>query len=203
MIPGIVRDVDRAGGGREWPPARCSPPTHRPAVFKIAFVLIAGLIAVKLLTNRASWVMASTLPGSGAMRAYGFVIGLSSSLMGVGGGSLSTMVLTLYGQPLHNAIATSAGVGVPITVAGTIGYMLAGLPHQAHVAAAVDRVRVDHRRGADGADLQPGGAVRRAVGAQRCPSGSWRSRSRCSCWRWRRASWCSLLARCRNGPAAG
>ena len=43
------------------------------------------------------------------------------------------MVLTLYGQPLHNAIATSAGIGVPITVAGAIGYVLAGLPHQAQL----------------------------------------------------------------------
>lgn len=100
-------------------------------VLKIAFVVIATLMAIKLLANRTSWVVASTLPAAGPMRAYGFVIGLASSLMGVGGGSLSTMVLTLYGQPVHSAIATSAGVGVPITIAGAIGYVLAGLPHQA------------------------------------------------------------------------
>jgi len=40
-------------------------------------------------------------------------------------------VLTLSGKPLHNAVATSAGIGVPITIAGTLGYVLAGLPHQA------------------------------------------------------------------------
>ena len=51
--------------------------------------------------------------------------------MGVSGGSVSNMILTLYGKPIHNAVATSAGLGVPITIAGTIGYMLAGLPHQA------------------------------------------------------------------------
>jgi uncharacterized protein len=50
-------------------------------------------------------------------------------MMGVSGGSLATMVLTLYGKPIHNAVATSAGVGVPITIAGTVGYVLAGLPH--------------------------------------------------------------------------
>ena len=47
------------------------------------------------------------------------------------GGSVSTLVLTLYGKPIHAAVATSAGVGVPITIAGTFGFMLAGLPHQA------------------------------------------------------------------------
>jgi uncharacterized membrane protein YfcA len=40
------------------------------------------------------------------------------------------MVLLLYGKPIHNAVATSAGLIVPITIAGTIGYILAGLPHQ-------------------------------------------------------------------------
>ena len=40
------------------------------------------------------------------------------------------MVLTLYGKPIHQAVATSAGLGVPITIAGTIGFMLAGLPNQ-------------------------------------------------------------------------
>jgi uncharacterized membrane protein YfcA len=41
------------------------------------------------------------------------------------------MTLTLYGKPIHNAVATAAGLGVPITLAGTIGYVLAGLPHEA------------------------------------------------------------------------
>ena len=41
------------------------------------------------------------------------------------------MILTLHGKPIHNAVATAAGLGVPITLAGTIGYVLAGLPHQA------------------------------------------------------------------------
>ena len=43
------------------------------------------------------------------------------------------MVLTLYGKPMHSAVATSAGLGVPITIAGTIGYMLAGWPHMAQL----------------------------------------------------------------------
>jgi len=62
------------------------------------------------------------------MSAYGFLIGFTSSLMGVSGGSLSNIIQMLYGKKLHNAVATSAGLGVPITIAGTIGLMLAGLP---------------------------------------------------------------------------
>jgi uncharacterized membrane protein YfcA len=43
------------------------------------------------------------------------------------------MVLTLYGKPIHQAVATSAGIVVPITLAGTLGYIVAGLPHQAQL----------------------------------------------------------------------
>jgi uncharacterized membrane protein YfcA len=48
----------------------------------------------------------------------------------VSGGSVANIVQSLYGIPIHNAVATSAGLGVPITIVGTIGYMLAGLQQQ-------------------------------------------------------------------------
>ena len=53
--------------------------------------------------------------------------------MGISGGSLVTMTLTLYGKSIHSSVATAAGLGVPITIAGTIGYVLAGLPHHAEL----------------------------------------------------------------------
>ena len=72
-----------------------------PAVFKIAFVLIAGFIATKFLFAGDRWNLGTDLPG--------------------------TVPMTLYGKPIHNAVATSSGLGVPITIVGTIGYILAGL----------------------------------------------------------------------------
>ncbi len=99
-------------------------------VFKAAFALIAYVIAAKLLIGRDSWRLAEDLPGPIPMTAWGFLVGLCSSMMGVSGGSVSNMILTLYNRPIHQAVATSAGLGVPITLAGTIGFMLAGLPHQ-------------------------------------------------------------------------
>jgi uncharacterized membrane protein YfcA len=100
-------------------------------LFKLAFVVIASVIAAKLLIGREGWVLGRQLPGPFPMAACGFIVGLASSLMGISGGSLATMAMTLYGVPMHNAVATSAGLGVPITIAGTFGYILAGLPHQA------------------------------------------------------------------------
>jgi uncharacterized protein len=100
-------------------------------VFKIAFVGIAGFIATKFLFAGDRWNLGAELPGRLPMTLYGFLIGLGGSLMGVSGGSLSNIVLTLYGKPIHNAVATSAGLGVPITIVGTLGYMLAGWHAQA------------------------------------------------------------------------
>jgi uncharacterized protein len=99
-------------------------------VFKLAFALIAGTIAAKLLFGRESWVVAADLPGGVGMAGYGFLVGLASSLMGISGGSVVTMILTLHGRTIHHSVATAAGIGVPIAIAGTIGYALAGLPHQ-------------------------------------------------------------------------
>ena len=99
-------------------------------VFKLAFIAIAAVIAARLLIGSDRWVLGAELPGNAVMRGLGFAIGLASSLMGISGGSLATMALTLYGKPIHNAVATSAGLGVPITIAGAIGYLLAGLPHR-------------------------------------------------------------------------
>jgi uncharacterized membrane protein YfcA len=103
--------------------------TPSSAVFKVAFIAIAAIIVAKMWFISDRWHIAPDLPGPMAMRAYGFAIGLGSSLMGISGGSPATLVLTLYNKPIHRAVATSAGVGMPLAIAGSIGYMLAGLPH--------------------------------------------------------------------------
>jgi uncharacterized membrane protein YfcA len=101
------------------------------SVFKVAFIILAAIIAARLLFGGDRWRLGDELPGNGGMIAYGLGIGLAGSLMGVSGGSMSTMVLSLYGKPIHAAVGTAAGLGVPLTIAGTLGYVLAGLPHQA------------------------------------------------------------------------
>jgi uncharacterized membrane protein YfcA len=100
-------------------------------LFEAAFAAIAGMIALKLLVGRDGWVLGDELPTGAVMRAYGFLVGVGSSLIGISGGSLVTIILTLYRKSIHQAVATASGLGVPITIAGTIGYVLAGLRHQA------------------------------------------------------------------------
>jgi uncharacterized membrane protein YfcA len=100
------------------------------SVFKAAFAVMALLIGAKFLFAKESWRLGDTLPGRFLMSVYGLFIGLYSALMGVGGGSVSTVILTLYGQPIHAAVGLSAGIGVIISIVGTIGFALAGLPYQ-------------------------------------------------------------------------
>jgi uncharacterized membrane protein YfcA len=101
------------------------------AVFKIAFVIFAAFIGIRMLHGADRLSLGKELPGRGLLIFYGFITGLFSSLVGVSGGAVSNAVLTLYGRPMQQAVATSAGVGVPITIAGTIGYILAGWRHMA------------------------------------------------------------------------
>jgi uncharacterized membrane protein YfcA len=103
------------------------------AVFKIAFVFFATMISAKMLFAGDRWNIGKELPGRGLLSLYGFIMGLLSSLVGVSGGAVSNAVLTLYGQPMQRAVATSAGIGVPITIVGTAGYVIAGWPHIAEL----------------------------------------------------------------------
>lgn len=103
------------------------------AVFKIAFVIFATFIGAKMLFAGDRWNLSHELPGRGLLAVYGLITGLFSSLVGVSGGAISNAVLTLYGQPMQRAAATSAGIGVPITIVGTVGYAIAGWPYVAQL----------------------------------------------------------------------
>ncbi len=95
-------------------------------LFQTVFAAVAFLMAVRMLSGGSGWRLAETLPGRWALSAYGAAIGLLSALMGIGGGALSTMALTLHGRPIHEAVSTSAGVGLLIAIPGSIGYVFAG-----------------------------------------------------------------------------
>src|SRR5437667_10940421 len=73
-------------------------------VRKLASVLIATVIAFKLLFGRDSWQVADDLPGPLGMTLYGAFVGLAASLMGISGGSISNMILTLHGKSIHKAV---------------------------------------------------------------------------------------------------
>ncbi len=99
-----------------------------PGLFKLVFVGVASLLALKLFFGSDRWQLGETLPSGLSMKLFGGVIGLFSSLMGIGGGQLGSAFMTAYGTPIHRAIGTSSGLGVLISIPGAIGFMIAGWP---------------------------------------------------------------------------
>ncbi|WP_210526740.1 sulfite exporter TauE/SafE family protein [Rubellimicrobium arenae] len=97
-----------------------------PWIFKTVFVGVAGLNAVKLLAGGEGWRIRDGLPGPGPLRIYGLITGLLSSLMGIGGGAITNLILTLHGVSIHRAVSTGAGMGVLIALPATLGYVFAG-----------------------------------------------------------------------------
>lgn len=98
------------------------------ALFKIVFAAVSAAIGLSLLVGSRATRLREDLPGSLAMRIIGFVIGILSALMGISGGMLTNMMMLAFGRSIHQAVATSAGLGVFISIPGAIGYALAGWP---------------------------------------------------------------------------
>lgn len=96
-------------------------------LFKIVFVVVAWS-AARLLLARDTWKLGDDVPKGFLMRVYGFFVGLLSTLMGVGGGLFANLLMTFYGRPIHQAVATSSALAVLISIPGAIGYVYAGWP---------------------------------------------------------------------------
>lgn len=67
------------------------------------------------------------LPGRPGMTLTAMVVGMVSSLVGVGGGVMTIPLMSLYNVPMRHAIGTSAALGLPIAIAGTVGFIVTGL----------------------------------------------------------------------------
>jgi uncharacterized protein len=101
-------------------------------LFKIVFVLVAYSAAARLMLARETWKFGDDLPKGPLMKAFGFFVGLLSTLMGIGGGLFANLLMTFYGRPIHQAVATSSALAVLISIPGAIGYVYAGWPAAAH-----------------------------------------------------------------------
>jgi uncharacterized protein len=97
-------------------------------LFKYVFVAVAWSAAFRLIFGRASWKLGDELPKGPLMKAYGIAVGLLSTLMGIGGGLFSNLLMTFYGRPIHQAVATSSALAVLISIPGALGYVYAGWP---------------------------------------------------------------------------
>src|SRR5919202_434809 len=95
------------------------------------FAAICAFNGTRFVLGRQDWRIADELPGPAAMAAYGLGIGVFSALMGISGGQLIVLVMTLYNRPIHQAVPPSAGLGILTSIPGTLGFIVTGLPEQA------------------------------------------------------------------------
>jgi uncharacterized membrane protein YfcA len=84
--------------------------------FSVAAIMYFGLSSLAHIDNLSKWVW----------RITGYIIGLISAILGIGGGTMTTPFLTYNNVTIKNAIATSAAVGMPIAVAGALGFIAVG-----------------------------------------------------------------------------
>lgn len=89
------------------------------------FVVFLYYVALQLLMNRRP-KPSRDLPGGVGMFGVGSGIGVVSSLVGIGGGTLSVPFMLWCNLAVHHAIGTSAAIGFPIALAGTLGYLYNG-----------------------------------------------------------------------------
>jgi len=93
---------------------------------RIGFAIFLLLVAVQMLIGRAPSAHRS-LPGLPGLSLVGSVIGAISAIMGIGGGTMSVPFLVWCNVEARIAVATSAAIGLPIALAGTVGFIIAGL----------------------------------------------------------------------------
>lgn len=90
------------------------------------FATLATLIGLYMALGQRTMVISNHLPGPLGAYSLGALIGGISTMMGIGGGSLSVPILSLFGYPIHRAIGTAAAIGFIIGVPGTLYFMFSG-----------------------------------------------------------------------------
>jgi len=85
----------------------------------------AVLVSLQMAFSRRPQVQRE-LPGPLGLAAVGVFIGGVSALVGIGGGALSVPFMSWCNIAMRNAVATSAATGLPIAVAGAVGFIVTG-----------------------------------------------------------------------------
>lgn len=95
-------------------------------VLSAIFAVVAAIIALRMILPLEGRTVAPEVPRGPAVAAVPVLIGGISSMMGIGGGTLSVTTLTLFSQPIHRAVGTAALFGLFISIPATAGFIATG-----------------------------------------------------------------------------
>ena len=90
------------------------------------FGFIASLSALNMLLRNNKPALFNQLPSKVGQSAIGLCIGFLSSMIGIGGGTISVPLLSIYNYPTHKAVGTAAAIGLIISLPGALTMLLLG-----------------------------------------------------------------------------
>lgn len=96
------------------------------SVLSLIFACVALLVAAKMLLPFGRVALSASLPSGPSGKLLPLGIGGFSSMMGIGGGTLSVPIMTLCSYPMHRAVGTAALFGLLISVPATVAYIVMG-----------------------------------------------------------------------------
>jgi len=97
-------------------------------VLVMVFGCLGICVGLYMAFGNKEWSLADQMPTGGLRAMLSSLTGFLSVLMGIGGGSFAVPTMTLYGIPIHRAVATAAGFGLAIAVPSAIGFLIAQPP---------------------------------------------------------------------------
>ena len=97
------------------------------AVLTTVFATVALVVALNMAFKREGFALAEGLPGPVGTSLLGGGIGGISTLMGIGGGTLSVPILNALRVPMHTAVGTGAMLGMVISFPGALAFLINGL----------------------------------------------------------------------------
>jgi len=95
-------------------------------VLTLVFATVALLVSIYMAIGNPAWKLADGLPGNPGNSIIAAIIGTLSTMMGIGGGTLSVPLLNLFGVPIHRSVGTAAGFGLVIAIPGSLGFIIGG-----------------------------------------------------------------------------
>lgn len=98
--------------------------TVSSVTLQAVFGVLAGLAGLWMAFGRDTWRLGDAMPGQPVRSLLAGAVGFFSAMMGIGGGTFGVPLMTLFGLPIHRAVATASGFGILIAVPSVLGFLL-------------------------------------------------------------------------------
>lgn len=115
----------------------------RTAALQAVFGVLAMIVGLFFAFGRPDWRLGAQMPGRPLSAALSLAVGCLSVLVGIGGGAFGVPIMTLFGMPIHRAVATASGFGVLIAAPSVLAFMaLVSIPEPARPPFTIGAVNL-------------------------------------------------------------